>query len=127
MEGYETAYKVLRNVFVFLFYCVLFIILAFGAKRAYRFGYEIFADESVGSIYTKDYPVTVTESMTDAQVANLLAESGLIRDKKRFLIKKKIFFPDDKFLAGNYILNNNMTMSQLIQTLTSKSTLEEEE
>ncbi len=126
MESYETAYRVLKNMFVFLFYCVLLILLAFGAKRAYRFGYEIFADESVGSIYVKDYPVTIKESMTDVQVAELLEECGLISDKRRFLIKKKIFYAKEKFLAGNYIFNNNMTMAQLMQALISGSTQEEE-
>lgn len=126
MESYETAYRVLKNVFVFLIYCVIFILLSFGAKRAYQFGYGIFADEPAGSLYIRDYPITITETMTDSEVAELLAEKGLIEDKDRFLIKKKVFYSKEKFVPGNYVLNNTMKMSEIMKSLISGSVTAEE-
>lgn len=125
MESYETAYKVLKNVFVFLIYCILIILLTFCAKRAYKFGYEIFADETSGDVYEREYPVTITESMTDVQVAELLETRGLIEDKNRFLVKKAVFFGKEEFLPGNYILKTSMTMSQILQTLVSGNVSED--
>ena len=98
-------------------YTILFVGVWFGVKEAYRFGHDIFYDQAVDNEPGKDVQVTVTEGMEAGDVAGVLYDNGLIKNKLAYRLQAKFFNYSVK--AGTYTLNTSQTIRQLLQAINS--------
>ena len=98
-------------------YTILFVGVWFGVKEAYRFGHDIFYDQAVDNEPGKDVQVTVTEGLEAGDVAGVLYDKGLIKNKLAYRLQAKFFNYSVK--AGTYTLNTSQTIRQLLQAINS--------
>ena len=96
----------------------VFIIFTAGSK-AYTFGHNIFDEEAVSSeAQARETQVTISDGITSKQLAKLLYDKGLVKDKTCFYYK-------DKFVGGTYTLNTAMTPTEMMKVLSGADTGED--
>lgn len=102
----------------------VFIIFSAGSK-AYTFGHNIFDEETVSTLEeAKETDVTITDDITPKQLAKLIYDRGLVKDKSIFYFQIILSDYKDKLKGGTYTLNTAMTPTQMLEVL-SASTGEE--
>jgi len=94
----------------------IYVIIQCG-KKAYDFGYRIFTEEPMSAEPGREVTVTVTDSTGESELAEMLAEKGLIRDALLFRIQKKLSAYKGKVKAGSYVLNTCMNTDQMLEVL----------
>lgn len=103
----------------------VFIIFTAGSK-AYTFGHNIFDEEAVSSeAQAREADVTITDGITAKQLAKLIYDKGLVKDKTIFYFQVILSDYKDKFVGGTYTLNTAMTPTEMMQVLTGTNTGEE--
>lgn len=103
----------------------VFIIFTAGSK-AYTFGHNIFDEEAVSSeAQAKETDVTITDGITAKQLAKIIYDKGLVKDKTIFYFQVLLSDYKDKFVGGTYTLNTAMTPTEMMQVLTKTDTGEE--
>lgn len=98
-----------------LILAVVFIMSA--GKKAYDFGFRLFAEEPMTPEPGVDISFTVTDDMDDSDIADSLVEKGLIRDALLFRIQNKLAGSNDDFRASTYTLNTSYTIEEIINVL----------
>ena len=63
---------------------VLVLVLIFTGRRAYTFGYQIFAQEAMSEAPGTKVAVTITKDMSFGEIAKLLEEKKLIKIRMFF-------------------------------------------
>lgn len=96
---------------------ILVLLLLFAAKRAYRFGYQIFAQEAMSDPPGKKVAVTITKDMSFGDIAVLLKERELIRDKQVFRVQYLLSEYREKLEPGSYVLNTSQTAEEMLKIL----------
>ena len=96
---------------------ILVLLLLFAAKRAYRFGYQIFAQEAMSDPPGKKVAVTITKDMSFGDIAVLLKERELIRDKQVFRVQYLLSEYRGKLEPGSYVLNTSQTAEEMLKIL----------
>lgn len=96
---------------------ILVLLLLFAAKRAYRFGYQIFAQEAMSDPPGKKVAVTITKDMSFGDIAVLLKERELIRDKQVFHVQYLLSEYRGKLEPGSYVLNTSQTAEEMLKIL----------
>lgn len=81
---------------------------------AYDMGYRIFAESSVDPAPGRDISVTIEDSDSIKDVAQLLEKKGLVRDYRIFLVREMISATDEKIAPGTYDLNTSMTIEDML-------------
>ena len=103
----------------------VFIIFTAGSK-AYTFGHNIFDEEAVSSeAQAKETDVTITDGITAKQLAKIIYDKGLVKDKTIFYFQVLLSDYKDKFVGGTYTLNTAMTPTEMMQVLAKTDTGEE--
>ena len=106
-------------VFRIVVIAAMAIVVIYGVKVAYNYGYELFTQEAVDSAPGKDVKVLITEGMSKDDVATLLFHKGLINDTTKFRILLSVFTSSSYDVCpGEYILNTSMTPRELIDEIT---------
>lgn len=103
----------------------IYIIFTAGS-RAYTFGHNIFDEEAVTAVeYAKETDVTITDGISAKQLAKIIYDKGLVKDKSIFYYQ--IVFSDykDKFVGGTYTLNTGMTPTEIMKVLAGVDTGED--
>jgi len=101
MQKYVTIYKIL---------IVMLVITIVTVCVSYRIGISPVTKES------KEVTVQITENSTYLSIASLLKEKGLIRSQSFYKIYVRIFKPNH-LQTGTYVLNQNMGVKKIIDTL----------
>lgn len=108
---------------------LILIIVLYAAKQlayvGYDFGYRIFTEKAISSGEGREVPVLVQENMSDREVAQMLAQKGLIRDENLFFLQLKLFDYSGKMVPGVYTLNTNMSPKELMQVMSTVVEAEE--
>ena len=95
----------------------VFIIFTAGSK-AYTFGHNIFDEEAVSSeAQARETQVTISDGITSKQLAKLLYDKGLVKDKTCFYYQIILSDYKDKFVGGTYTLNTAMTPTEIKKLL----------
>ena len=107
---------------------VLFIVLALlllskVVSGSYDFGYRIFTEKSVDEGEGKDVVVLIREGMGAKEVAELLEEKGLTKDKWLFLVQYKLTGAKE-IKSGTYTLNTAMTVHDIAVALSGEEETE---
>ena len=95
----------------------VFIIFTAGSK-AYTFGHNIFDEEAVSS------EAQARETQVK-QLAKLLYDKGLVKDKTCFYYQIILSDYKDKFVGGTYTLNTAMTPTEMMKVLAGADTGED--
>lgn len=103
----------------------IYIIFTAGSK-AYTFGHNIFDEEAVTSVeYAKETDVTITDGISAKQLAKIIYDKGLVKDKSIFYYQVVLSDYNNKFVGGTYTLNTAMTPTEMLQVLTGKDSGED--
>ena len=95
----------------------VFIIYAAGS-RAYTFGHNIFDEEAVSSeAQARETQVTISDGITSKQLAKLLYEKGLCKDKTIMYFQIMLSDYNKKFVGGTYTLNSGMKPSDMFKVM----------
>ena len=123
--GYKTV-VISARILVRVLVIVLFVVVViFISKKSYSLGYEVTAYKPAGKEEVKDIEFTITMDMKIEDVGKALIEKGIIKESlEAFLIQESVSDHHGKFIPGTYILNENMTVEEILKTI---STVPEEE
>ena len=95
-------------------------------RQAYTFGHNIFDEEAVSSeAQARETQVTISDGITSKQLAKLLYDKGLVKDKTCFYYQIILSDYKDKFVGGTYTLNTAMTPTEMMKVLSCADTGED--
>lgn len=119
--------KVLLVIFAILKLFVLVLVVTafiYAGKKAYTFGYRVFAEEAMSNPPGKKVVVTITDDITVDELAELLKSKRLIRDEKVFRVQYQLSEYRGKLKGGNYILNTSQTAEEMLEELSGEDETE---
>lgn len=96
--------------------CLLFVLFS-GVFAAYRFGHDVFYQQSVEAAPGRDIDVRIPEGQSTEETAKQLKELGLIRDTWAFRVQS--LFLGRKVRAGEYRLNTSETIDEMLELLST--------
>ncbi len=96
------------------------------ASVAYRYGYNIYNQVPASAYDTRTVTVSITESMSVMDIAELLENRGIISDKYLFWLQEAFSEYHGLIAAGTYELSPSQTADEIIAIM-SASTIEAQE
>lgn len=122
---HRTGIRIFMGVAKVLLVVVLAYLIASWGRKAYDFGYGIFAQEAVTLPPGKDVAVTLSLGMSGQELAQLLEDKGLVKDANVFYIQFLLSDEKDQLLAGSYLLNTSQTPEEMLKIMAGKAETEE--
>ena len=123
--------KIVMRLVSISFHVLLFLVIVYGlyqlGLRSYDYGYRIFTESAVTSGEGRDRLVQVKSSMDALDLAAVLEEKGLIRDKWLFFIKLNLSEYKNAMKPGRYMLNTSMTAREMMQVMAQEDDTGESE
>ena len=104
---------------------VVLVLIAIG-KKAYDFGYKVFAQETVSDPPGKDVVVTIPDGMDAGDVGKLLEEKRLILDADVFRVQELLSKYHNKIKPGTYTLNNSWSADMMLEVISGTDETESE-
>jgi UPF0755 protein len=95
-------------------------------RKAYSFGYQVFAEETVSDPPGKKVAVTIEDDISVSELSDLLKTKRLIRDEKVFWVQYQLSEYKGKLKGGSYILNNSWTAEEMLAELSGANETETE-
>lgn len=95
-------------------------------RKAYSFGYQVFAEETVSDPPGKKVAVTIEDDISVSELSDLLKTKRLIRDEKVFWVQYQLSEYRGKLKGGSYILNNSWTAEEMLAELSGANETETE-
>ena len=117
---FSTIVKVVLVVLVLMF-------IYKAAVKAYDFGYAIFEDKPVSEAPGRDVTISITEGKTAKEIGEILESKGLVSDATTFYLQNLLSSYKDELQPGMYTLNTSMTPTEMMEIMSAKDELEEEE
>ena len=117
---FSTIVKVVLVVLVLMF-------IYKEAVKAYDFGYAIFEDKPVSEAPGRDVTISITEGKTAKEIGEILESKGLVSDATIFYLQNLLSSYKDELQPGMYTLNTSMTPTEMMEIMSAKDELEEEE
>ena len=112
-------------------YVLIVVVILFFVRKSkdfYQMGYEIFAQESVDPIGNgRIIVVEITRDMSVSDIGEMLEEKGLITDSTIFPIQERLSDAHDKIVPGIYELSTEMTVNDILETISPDETEETSE
>lgn len=126
-----SASKIVMRLVSISFTVLLFVIAVYGlyelGLKSYNYGYRIFAEPPMSAGEGKDKLVQVKDSMSEMEIAEMLEEKGLIRDRFLFVLQLKVSGYSGKLKAGPYTLNTSMTAEEMLQVMSQEDLTDTEQ
>lgn len=95
-------------------------------KKAYSFGYRVFAEDTVSDPPGKKVAVTIEDNISVSELSALLKSKRLIKDEKVFWVQYQLSEYKGKLKGGSYILNNSWTSEEILAELSGEDETETE-
>lgn len=121
MDIKQVIQAIVVNVLKIVLTVVVVMLIINGAKKAYDFGYEVFAEQAVEIEPGRTFEVTVVQGKSVADVAEMLEEYGLIRSAEIYRIREWFATEQGDMKAGVYMLNTSMYPSEMIAILAGEA------
>ena len=96
------------------------------AKKAYDFGYRVFAEEPMSAPPGRDISFVVGNDDAQSDIYQMLEDKGIIRDHMLFSIQKKLSVYKDDIKPGSYTLNTSMNSDEILEVLVGKENPDDE-
>ena len=115
----------IQVVLCILFYFAVYMIVTDYAGESYDFAYQIFGDVCVEPSSDKKVKVTIPENASLKEIASLLADKELIKNKYSFYIRSKLSTNDKRvIMPGTYVLYPSDNYEDILNTLTQSDNVE---
>lgn len=97
------------------------LVMFWAGSKAYTFGHSIFDEQPVDTVGSaRETEVTIPENVSAGQLAKIIYEKGLTKDRNIFYFQVKLSEYDGKFIAGTYTLNTSMKPTEIMKTMATK-------
>jgi cell division protein YceG involved in septum cleavage len=116
----NTAVAIALRVII---YSLLLVVIVKGAQTSYNFGHEIFYVSSVDEEPGRDVRIRIPSGSSAEDVAELLEDEGLIKNKASFYVQARFF--QYEITPGTYTLNTSMTPRQMLEIIDTGPEAEE--
>lgn len=93
-------------------------------KKAYSFGYQVFAEDTVSDPPGKKVALTIEDDISISELSALLKEKRLIKDERVFWVQYQLSKYKGKLKGGSYILNNSWTSEEMLAELSGEDETE---
>ena len=110
MHGIHVLFKV-AVVAVFV------MVLIYGIRWAYRFGYSIFTTPVMEEAPGRNVEFTVLEGQSLRSIGEELVQSGLTASSAVFAVQARIYGYD--IIPGTYTLNTSQTIYEMLRIMSS--------
>lgn len=92
-----------------------------GAMLSYDYGYRIFTEPAVSSGEGRTVTVAVTEDMSASDIGKLLANKGLIRDAKLFVLQYYLSEYRKDVKPGVFEMSTSMTAEEMMAVMAASA------
>ena len=97
------------------------------ASEAYTYGYNIYNQVPASRYDTRTVSVSITDSMSVGDIAELLENRGLIKDSKLFWLQERFSEYHGMIAPGTYELSSTMTAEEMFAVMAGQGEKKEEE
>ena len=115
--------KISKGILGISFKMIVYIVIVAVTYELAVYGFEvgekIFTDKGYKDEPGKNISVTVTESMSSMEVAEVLEDKGIVEDKYIFYVQSILYEAD--FKEGKYKLNTSLCPEDIVNTLSSEA------
>lgn len=126
MKTKNTASAILFTILKIVILVLIVLALIAIGKKAYDFGYKVFAQETVSDPPGKDVVVTIPDGMDAGDVGKLLEEKWLILDADVFRVQELLSKYHNKIKPGTYTLNNSWSADMMLEVISGTDETESE-
>lgn len=116
-EGERTSGFVLWLSIRTLVNVILLFILVEGFVWCYQFSYKVFADVPYMPTSKEYVSVTIEQGAGAGEIADVMADNGIVEDNKLFLVRMYLGKYSQKVLAGTYTLSPGMTADAICKKI----------
>ena len=99
-----------------LYICVA-VLIFWGGKTAYQFGYNVFDQQAISPGAGQEVIVVIQEGSSVYDIGRILESKGLIEDAKVFYVQEKLSNYRGKLNAGTYLLSTAYTPTRIMGIL----------
>lgn len=114
MDGRQVVGTVIGTVIKVVVAAIILMFIYRYTIVAYDMGYRIFAESAIELSPGRDITITISDSDSKKDVAQLLESKGLVRDYRIFLVRAMISGTDETIAPGTYELNTSMTIEEML-------------
>ena len=126
MKTKNTASAILFTILKIVILVLIVLALIAIGKKAYDFGYKVFAQETVSDPPGKDVVVTIPDGRDAGDVGKLLEEKRLILDADVFRVQELLSKYHNKIKPGTYTLNNSWSADMMLEVISGTDETESE-
>ncbi len=116
----QIAVKVILFVYLIMY-------ISKAASAAYDYGYRVFTEPPMSFGEGRIISVYIEEGSSALDVGNMLAEKGLIRDGRLFMVQEFLSEYHGGIQPGVYDLNSSMTAQEILDVIAEEPETEETE
>lgn len=117
MNTKKLGLGILDTIVKIAFIIIVAMLIIKYAKVAYNYGYHIFNQTAVSSGTGREVTVTISEGDSVGQIADKLAEVGLITDKLLFKLQERFSEYHGMEQPGTYTLSTSMTPEEMLSVM----------
>lgn len=117
MNTKKLGLGILDTIVKIVFIVIVTMLIIKYAKVAYNYGYHIFNQTAVSSGTGREVTVTISEGDSVGQIADKLAEVGLITDKLLFKLQERFSEYHGMEQSGTYTLSTAMTPDEMLSIM----------
>lgn len=130
-SGTDSVNAVVRSVINIsvniLALAVMVMLIYTYAGKGYEFGKAIFTEKGMtGEENARQIVVTIPKNASNGDIAEIVTDAGLVKDKYVFLVQLMLSEDKDKIAEGTYVISTADTPTGIIQKL-AKTAMKEEE
>lgn len=126
MKQRKKSVIVMFAVLKVLILVLVVVVLVSVGKKAYSFGYRVFAEDTVSDPPGKKVAVTIEDNISISELSALLKSKRLIKDERVFWVQYQLSEYKGKLKGGSYILNNSWTSEEMLAELSGEDETETE-
>lgn len=128
MDSVNAIVRTVINISVnILVLAVMLMLIYTYAGKGYEFGRAIFTEEGMtDKENAKSVVVTIPKDSSSGEIAGIIKDAGLVKDKNVFLVQMMLSEDKDNIEAGTYTLSTADTPADIIQKLAGAGMKEEE-
>lgn len=123
----KLALEVFKTTVGCLFYCAVFLAIAYACMGCYRFGFQIFSNPVCDAKATSLKEVEITQTDKEIDVTKRLQQEGVVQDYKVAYIRLQFSEYKDKLQPGKYQVSGSMPLDDILAMLSCVAEGEEED
>ncbi len=115
----KTSRGIMRISIKCVVYIAIVVIIYQLALTGFDIGQKVFTSKGYKAAPGKNISVTISNSMSDMDVAELLEDKGIVENKWIFYVQSIMY--QSKYKSGKYKLNTSSAPEDLIKTMSASA------